>query len=236
MKYLLYKKEHRLFVVLTSLFMLTGYNTIYEWGKENFKQASRHDENFVKKAKSFIRSVNVYNGFTVEAHFHTMLLTDEARNLYIDYHAKNRGLNIEQVKTLKARQANENKNFISMYVVAWKRDRDFVTSKSLFTGEGLKTGNILKGEDALWNVSLVVGGKRYLPEAVKVVDMPIEYQMFFGENLNIYNTTYLVRFSAKDHEGNYIFPQDKTTAIIDFCSPRYRVQTVYKGINFYLRS
>lgn len=234
MKHFLHIKQYHVPVVLVAFFIFSGFNTIYEWGKENFKQAERHDEDFIKASKKFLKSVNVYNGLSVEAEFHTMLLTDEARLLYVDYYAKNRGFGLEQVKVLKQRQINENRNFISVYVVAWKREKEYPNSKALFTGEGLKTGNILKGEDALWNVSLIVGGKRYQPETVRLVDMPLEYQMFFGQHINLFSTVYLVRFAAKNSEGAYIFPQEKSSAVIDFNSPRYRVQTIYKGINFYL--
>ncbi len=236
MKHSLYGKQKSLLILFVSIFIFYGFNTIYEWGKENFKQAERHDEDFVKEAKKYLRSVTAYNSLTAEAEFHTMLLSDDARMLYVDYYAKIHGLNQEQIKVLKQRQIHENRNFISMYVVAWKRDREYVTSRSLFTGESLKTGNILKGEDALWNVTLVVGGKRYQPEAVRLVDMPIEYQIFFGNHYNIFSTVYLVRFAAKDNEAKFIFPQEKCTAVIDFNSPRYRVKTVYKGINFYLKN
>jgi hypothetical protein len=236
MKHSLYEKQQQLVVVFSAFFIFCGFNTIYEWGKENFKQAPRHDQDFIKQGKKHIRTVNVYNGLTIEAQFHTLLLTDGARMLYVDYHGNNRGFSSEQIKGLKQRQINENRNFISMYVVAWNREREYTNSKSLFTGEGVKTGSILKGEDALWNVSLIVGGKRYLPETIKVVDIPLEYQMFFAEHLNLFSNVYLVRFAAKDSQNNYIFPQDKCSAVIDFCSPRYRVQAIYKGINFYLNN
>lgn len=236
------KKLNDLRIILGIIFIFSYVSSaqakiypLYEWAKENFKQADRHDEDYTKAAREYVRKVSAYNYMTIEAEFSTMLLSDPARMLYVDYYGKNHGFSPEQAKLLKQRQLAENKNFISVYVVAWKRDRDYISSKSLFTGQGLKTGNILKGEDALWNVSLIVGGKRYQPETVRLVEMPLEYQMFFGEHLNLFSTVYLVRFSAKDKDGNYIFPEDKCSAVIEFNSPRYRVKTVYKGINFYLK-
>lgn len=208
-------------------------NRILAWAEENFKQAEQHDHDYTQRAKKFIRNLKVYNKLSIIATFDVMFLTDEARMLFVDYHGKIQGLSFDEIQTLYNRQINENKYFVSAYVIAWHNEFTYETSKSLFTGEYHKNSNILKGDDALWNVSLILGGRRYLPETIKVVEMPVEYQKFFGPCCNQFATTYLVRFAAKDKYNNYIFTDQKCSPIIRFSSPTYKVDAIWKNINVY---
>jgi len=216
-------------------FINTAYepNRILAWGKETFKQAQKHEHDYINRSQEFIRNLKVLDNLSLKATFDVMLLTDQARKLFVDYHGKNQGLTFDEIQTLYNRQINENKYFISVYVIAWHDEYNFLTSKSLFTGSYQKNTNILKGDDALWNVSLIVGGKRYLPETIKIVEMPVEYQRFFGAACNQFSTTYLVRFAAKDKFGNYIFTDQKSSPIIRFSSPTYKVDGIWKNINVY---
>lgn len=233
-------KEKTLFRFICFLTFSTSYNyseyepnRIVAWATENFKQAEQHDHDYVKRGKKFIRNLKVYNNLSIIATFDVMLLTDEARMLFVDYHGKIQGLSFDEIQTLYNRQINENKYFVSAYVIAWHNEFTYETSKSLFTGEYHKNSSILKGDDALWNVSLILGGRRYLPETIKVVEMPVEYQKLFGSCCNQFATTYLVRFAAKDKYNNYIFTDQKVSPILRFSSPTYKVDAIWKNINVY---
>ncbi|MBI2345104.1 hypothetical protein HYV10_03465 [Candidatus Dependentiae bacterium] len=208
-------------------------NKILGWAKENFKQAEQHQHDYITRSQEFIRNLKVYDMLSLRATFDVMLLTDKARMLFVDYHGKNQGLTFDEIKALYHRQVHENRYFISAYVIAWHDEYNFLTSKALFTGEYQKTPNILKGDDALWNVSLIVGGRKYLPETVKVVEMPVEYQRFFGAPCNQFCTTYLVRFAAKDKYNNFIFDNQKCSVVLRFSSPVYKVDAIWKNINIY---
>ncbi len=234
---------NRYYLVCTALYFLTCTvsfnhgeyepNRIVAWVKENFKQAEKHEHTYVKRCKEFIRNLKVYNNLSVIATFDVMFLTDQARMLYVDYHAKIHGLTFDEIQTLYNRQINENKYFISAYVIAWHDEYVYVDSKALFTGEYQKNNNVLKGDDPLWNVSLLLGGRKYIPETIKVVEMPVEYQRFFGPCCNQFATTYLVRFAAKDKFNNYIFSDQKSSPVMRFSSPVYKVDAIWKNIYFY---
>lgn len=208
-------------------------NRILAWAQENFKQADQHHHDYIERSKEFIRNLKVYNKLSAIATFDVMLLTDQARMLFVDYHGKIQGLSFDEIQSLYNRQINENKYFISAYVIAWQDEFSYETSKSLFTGEYQRNTNLLKGDDPIWNVSLIVGGRKYLPETIKVVEIPVEYQKFFGACCNQYATVYLVRFAAKDKFNNYIFTEQKSSPIIRFSSPRYKVDAIWKNINVY---
>lgn len=208
-------------------------NRILAWAQENFKQAEQHHHDYIKRSQEFIRNLKVYDQLSLKATFDVMFLTDDARKLFVDYHAKIQGMTFDDMQTLYQRQINENKYFISAYVVAWHDEYAYLNSKSLFTGEYHKNTSILKGDDPVWNVSLIVGGRRYLPETIKVVEMPVEYQRFFGPCCNQFATTYLVRFAAKDKFNNYIFTNQKCSPVIRFSSPMYKVDAIWKNIRVY---
>lgn len=221
------------FMLGSSIYTEYKSNRILAWAEENFRQAEQHQHDYIKRAKEFIRNLKVYDMLSLKASFDVMLLTDQARMLFVDYHGKNQGLTFEEMQILSQRQINENKYFISAYVIAWHDEYSFPNSKALFTGAYQKTPNILKGDDALWNVSLIVGGRKYLPETIKIVEMPLEYQKMFGPSCNQFATTYLVRFAAKDKFNNYIFTDQKSSPILRFSSPTYKIDAIWKNIQVY---
>ena len=208
-------------------------NRVLAWVEDNFKQAEQHQHDYIQRSKEFIRSVKVYDMLSLKASFDVLFLTDRARKLFVDFHGRSQGLTFEEMQVLSQRQTSENKYFISAYVVAWHDEYSYVNSKALFTGSYQKSPHVLKGEDALWSVSLIVGGRRYLPESIKVVEMPIEYQQFFGPSCNQFATTYLVRFAAKDKFNNYIFTDQKSSPVLRFSSPTYKIDAIWKNINVY---
>lgn len=236
MKRLLEKIKSPIWLVPLSFIALSGFTKIVDWGKENFKQASRHGQQFVKSAQPFIKNLKVYNQFTVVATFDVMLLSDPMRMLYVDYFKKDHAMSRDQEAMLRQRQLNENRYFISMYVVGTQKEHAYLTNKSLFTGEYQKATDMLKGTDAMWNVSMVVGGRQYAPESIRIVELPVEYRQCFGSDFSQFSTSYLVRFAAVDGQGNYIFsPNRQSSVVVRFSSPLYQADATWKPLQFYIK-
>jgi len=237
MKRLLEKIKGPIWLAVIGFAALTGFTTIIDWGKENFKQAVCHGQDFIKTSQAYIRNVKVYSQFTIVATFDVMILTDEMRMLYVDYYKKDHAMSRDQEAILRQRQLNENRYFISMYVVGTQKEHTYLTNKSLFTGEYQKAPEMLKGGDAMWSVGMIVGGRQYAPESVRIVELPVEYRQCFGTDLSQFSTVYLVRFAAVDGQRNYIFSADRTpsSVVVRFSSPLYQADAVWKNLAYYLK-
>lgn len=235
MKRSLCKNKRQLWLIPLSIITLGGFSKITEWGKENFKQTAQHAKPFVDKALPFVKMIKIRSQFSILATFDVMLLTDEMRMLYVDFYKKDHGLTKTQELSLRQRQLNENKYFISMYVVATQSDRIYVNNRALFTGEHQKTGVILGMKDANWNVRMIIGGREYWPESIRVVDLPMEYRQCFGIAGSQFATTYLVRFAASDDSGRPILlPHQKSSIILQFTSSLYQIDAVWKHVTYYM--
>ncbi len=195
----------KMIILIQAIFFLTGCNKLIEWGEKNFAQTKRYSQEFEKAAQSFLRSTFVYTEFTTAATFDAIFLTDQMRMLYADYHKQFHDLNAEQTSLLKQRLINENKYFVSFYLIGNQKEHLYDSGKALFTGVYKKFPDFLGSKDAAWSISMMVGNKTYIPESVRIVDLPMEYRNCFGIRLNQFNSTYLVRFAAQDAHGKPIF-------------------------------
>ena len=207
---------------LECMLFLSGCNKVVNWGKSNFAQTKRYSEDFTKASQAFIRSTFVYSQFTMAATFDAIFLTDQMRMLFVDYHKRFHGLNSEQEATLRQRLLNENKYFISFYVIGFQKEHLYDSGKALFTGVYQKFSDFLGTKDSSWNISMLVGDKKYYPESVRAVDLPMEYRSCFGIKLNQFNTTYLVRFAVQDPASKPIFePFKKYNVKLCITSPLF---------------
>lgn len=217
--------------IVFGIFFLSGCNKIINWGQENFKQTPVYCENVIKAAQTFVRSSIVYSQFATVAMFDAIFLTDQARMLYVDYHKQTTAISLEQESLLRARMTNENKYFISFYVIGHQKEHLYNTSKDLFTGSYHKNSELLGGKDATWNVTMIVNGREYTPESVRVVDLPFEYREFFKGRFSQHSNTYLVRFSPVGADQKLILvPHKKHTVMLRFTSPLYKTELVWKNL------
>jgi len=236
MKRLLCKIKRQLLLVPLGFLCLSGFSKITDWGKENFKQTAQYAQPFVAAAQQFIRTVKIRNQFSVVATFDVMLMTDQMRMLYVEYYKKSHGLTKAQEASLRQRQLNENKYFISMYIVADQTDHIYINNKALFTGEYQKSPALLGNKDSMWHVHMIIAGKEYWPESIRVVDLPTEYSQCFGLASNQFSTAYLVRFSAVDDHNNYIVsPDSKSTIVLQFTSSLYQADMAWKQMTYYMK-
>lgn len=223
----------RVLISFECIFLLSGCNKIIDWGKSNFAQAPVYAQDFVKAAQTYLRSTLVYSQFTTVANFDAIFLTDQMRMLYIDYHKKCHGLSAEQESLMRTRMLNENKYFISFYVIAAQKEHLYNSRKALFTGTYQKQTDVLGSKYASWAISMIVDKKEYIPESIRIVDLPMEYRNFFGDRLSQFNSTYLVRFAVKDPQGDPIFESfKKYKVLLKFTSSDYQVDLIWKNMMY----
>lgn len=210
---------------------LSGCNKIIDWGKSNFRQATRYSQNFISAAQHYIRSLIMYNEFTTIATFDAIFLTDHMRMLYVDYHNKCHGMTSEQEDSMRKRLINENKYYISFYVIGTQKEHIYNTNKALFTGEYLKQPEILGLKDCAWNVRMLVNGKEYMPESIRVIDLPIEFNNFFGHRISQFTTAYIVRFPINNSAGKPVIESHKKyNVVLRFTSRDYEDDMEWKNV------
>jgi hypothetical protein len=71
---------------------------------------------------------------------------------------------------------------------------------------------------------LTIDGCVYRPIEVKIIDMPVEYHMFFGKTYTRFKTAYLVKFDARDIAGNYLITSGARSLELWFTSADRRVK------------
>lgn len=208
----------------------TGCNKVVEWGKENFKQAERYDEGILKHMPPYIRSTIVYNQLATVADFTALFLTDAARMLYVDYYINRHTLSKEKESIMRQRLLNENKYYISFYVVCSQSEHLYPDNMSLFTGRYYKNQVMLGEKDSEWQVSLHVKDQVYVPDSVRVVELPIEYQHFLGSHYSQFKSIYLIKFDALDASDHEILTAGSHSVTLQFASARYKTDLIWKNV------
>ena len=182
--------------------LVSGCNKIIDWGQQNFKQAQKHSYDIVEEVQKNLKSTIAYNQLATMAQFDVLCLTDQVRLLYVMYHKRCQGLTLDEENMMIQRVLNENKYFISFYIVGSQPDNFYESNKALFTGEFQKQESLLGDDKATWHVRLKINEKEYFPVTIKVVDLPIEFRHFFGHKYSQFKTAYQVRFNAQDENGH----------------------------------
>lgn len=163
---------------------LPGCGKIIDWGKSNFYQGQEYNT-YKQMAEPFVRSFTLYDQLTTTAHFNAIWLSDEVRTAYTDLHSARLAKSPEHKNIFLRRQLEENNHYISFYVLS---------------AYGTKLGT----PESHWTIYLEVDGKNYQPTELKLVELPYEYQVFFGKMFNRFKEPYHLRFNARDLAGNPI--------------------------------
>jgi len=172
-------------VLLFIVCCLCNCGKLVNWGKSNFYQG----ELFLNRqsiVERYIRSKIIYDQFTTRAAFDVLWLSDEVRSAYADLYGLRYGKNEDQKKVFLRRQLEENRHFITFYVL------------SLYE---VPIGDT----NAEWSIFLRVKNNNYLPTEIKSIDLVPEYIEFFGEKFTRFKVAYQVKFDAKDVEDNLLF-------------------------------
>ena len=172
------KRMIHVYAAAVMLLLLPGCGRFIDWGKSNFYQGEQVD-NYRCDIKPYIRSVTIYDQFTTRAMFDALWLSDEVRLSYVDLHVSRQGKDEERKNSLLRRQLEENNHYLSFYVLSLHEEK-------------------LGDPDSEWSMFLRVNDEFYQPMEIKEIELPYEYQIFFGKLWNRFKVPYLVRFSAND--------------------------------------
>lgn len=176
------------------LITLSGCGRIITWQKNTFYQGEPVEQ-FDKIPQSYIRSLYLYDQLSTVCLFDALWLSDDVRSAYVSTHALKTGKGKEFRSNFLRRQLEENKHFITFYLLS-------STPK-------------LDEKDAPWSLSLRVKNQLHTPLEVKVRDLSQEYVVFFGRKYNNFKTVYEVKFNALTTEEKPIL--DDTVSEMSLC-------------------
>ncbi len=171
-----------LLIVLT----LSGCIKYYKVLKNEFPQGEDFspEEDVMRR---YVRNTAVYDQFQTLAHFDAMWLSDEMKTTYVGLHGARIGRDEEGRETLLRRQLEENKHWISFYILADIREKNHTS---------------LSEKNASWTFYLELSdGERVQPVSIKEVEIEPEYQYLFGHRFNNHKSSYLIKFPAHDLTG-----------------------------------
>jgi hypothetical protein len=154
--------------------------------KSEFPQGTSYDDNRDVTYYN-VRSANLYEQFETKGIFNALHLSDGTRTKYVDVYTRKRGIMGASYKAMLNRNLEENKHWISFYLLADIRDKTYVS---------------LSEKNSSWSLYLDMGnGVTIAPESIKEVDIEPEYQAFFGYRFNLFKAAYLVKFPIQDAAG-----------------------------------
>ena len=139
--------------------------------------------------RDYIRSVTIHDQLSTAGIFDALWLSYPVRSAYATLHNYRVGKAGESGTMFLRRQLEENAHFISFYVLS---------------GQEIALGTDI----SKWAVLLNVGKEFYSPTEITAVDLPVEYQHFFGKKFSSFKTPYLVRFDAKGAGAKFILNAD----------------------------
>jgi hypothetical protein len=163
--------------VFITLAMLPGCSRISNWAQSQFYQGDQVDIH-ISNIQQQVRSVYMYDQFATDAIFDALWLSNEVRTTYSNIYNSRHG---KDGSTFLRRQLEENKHYISFYVLS-------------------SYDTPLGAENCLWTLLLHINDQIFTPKEVKMVELPQEYQLFFGKRFNRFKVAYLVKFDALDVE------------------------------------
>lgn len=165
----------------------------YKIMKQESPQGVVHEPNFLSVQKN-LRSVRVYDEWATKASFDALYLSDEIRRLSASIYSRRRGKDHEFERNYARRQLEENKQWLSFYVLADVR---------------ASIGRQLNDQDPAWTAYLeTISGQKIPAMLVKDVELSPEIRGLFSAHENSFKTPYLIQFSATDDEGKRIVEQD----------------------------
>jgi hypothetical protein len=181
-------KKYGTLSICLLLCVLPGCRRVVEWGKKCFYQGESipFDKPLMKRS---IKSFAAYDEFDTVARFDALWLSNEVRTEYARLHAYTYGKSDAFYQALLRRQLEENKHFITFYVL------------SLFDAP-------LGDSESEWSLFLQVNGTNIAPSEIKVIELLPEYKTFLGTRCSKFRVPYRVMFDAKDIEDQAVLSQD----------------------------
>ena len=205
------------FFSLLMLVFISGCIPYYKLSKKEFPQGTNLETHY-GISKNYIKSQSVYEQFTTLAQFDAIWLSDQTRIAYVDMHCQRRGKNENAKEAILNRQLEENRHWISFYVLADVRD---------------VMNCALTDKNPYWTMYLEIGDEKLEPVEIKEVDLEPEYVDLFGNKLNSFKTVYHVSFSAQDMGGKFYLDGCKTVklsfnSVIKSCTMEWDLEKISK--------
>ncbi|MCF7800255.1 hypothetical protein K9M16_04640 [Candidatus Babeliales bacterium] len=176
----------------------------YELSKEEFPQGKDLEDN-KKIVSNNIKKLYVYNQFETLAIFDTLWLSNTVRKAYVDIHCSKQGKDEQAKQALMTRQLEENKHWITFYVLADIRDKFHVS---------------LTDKNSYWSLYLQFSdNKKVMPISIKETEIEPEYQALFNHRFNNFKRYYIVKFAASDLSGKDYLEIKKDFKLV-FSSPK----------------
>ena len=175
-------------ILLASLcIFLYGCVPYYKLSKSEFPQGKELEISKLGIVQQYLKSATIYKCFTTLAIFDALWLSDDVREAYVALHSQKSGKSQTSREALLNRQLEENKHWISFYVLADIRQ---------------EPNSGMSEKSPLWSTYIDLGcNKKIEPESIKEVELDTENIFFFGEKFNSFKTAYLVQFPACDSDG-----------------------------------
>lgn len=210
------------FSILSSIFILLFFSSCIKYHKIYQQETNQGKdlEDHRTVVYDNLRSKTIYNEFTTLAHFDVLRLSDAVREAYVDINVAKRGKNKQTKEAMLRRQLEENKHWITMYILADVRDRMHAS---------------LSENNAYWSPFLLFDdGRKAMPISIKEVDLDPEYQFLFGHRFSVFKRSYEVKFPAVDLEGKSYLSKDENYKLI-MSSPIKQVEYDWsKPQDFYM--
>ena len=222
-----------IFACIQCIFFLPGCK-IVDWGVNNFNQAEKLTEDFSVPMNPYIKTSIIYDQFATVAEFTALFLTDHARVIYLDYFFHRNFRTEDEKEITKHRLMQENEYFITFYVVGNQPSTLYPSGRSMFSGEYHPQGPFLGGNDAVWKPTMIVDGQEYAADDVKSVELPIEYQYFFGVNYSQFKSVYRIRFDARNQEDKNILSKAQRNVVLKFSSVNYETRLSWPEMSYRL--
>lgn len=197
---------------------------VTQWSESVFRQAQRVSDSYAATMRPFIKTAVIYDQFISIADFSALLLTDEARMIYLDYFFHRTFKTEEEQLIARQRLLTENDFYVTFYVVGYQQPVLYTSGRALFSGEYQAQGSMLGGADAVWRTSMLVDGKEYTPAEIRLVELPVEYRHFFGVNWSQFKFAYKIRFDRRDENNKEILTSGKHHVSLKFSSTIYDVK------------
>jgi hypothetical protein len=194
MKYAINNRSRLLTVWLAVFLLLPGCCRMADWHANTFYQGETVEQ-FAKIPQTYIRSLYLYDQLSTVALFDALWLSDAVRTAYVSAHTLKTGKGVEFRTNFLRRQLEENKHFITFYLLSSRAHLD--------------------DKDSAWSFSLRVNGVLYTPLDIRVVDLNPEYSSFFGRRYNHFKTVYEIKFNALTTDEKPIL--DSTVREISLC-------------------
>lgn len=188
-----FKQLHSIFF-LSLIVLLPSCGRVIDWGMSNFYQGEErvYERSIISK---YLRSKRIYDQLDTVGMFDALWLSPPVRTLYADMVSGVHGKNEERHNAFLRRQLEEARHFISFYV--------------------LSTYGIPLGDStSQWVITLRINGVYYTPIELRAVELPLEYKSLFGDHFNRFKLPYLIKFDARDIEGNSLLNYADDIAIV----------------------